>query len=57
VFDAVQENTTLYDDSCDPICRIACDKPKESYNLYKDVLLSDFVVCPHDTNIYHVWMG
>lgn len=37
---------------------IACNKLKESYNLYKDVLLGDYVfVHRSNTNIYPMWMG
>lgn len=59
MFDIVQEETTLEDDSkFELFCGIAHYKLKESYNPYIGVFLSDFVfVCPLYTNIYHVWMG
>jgi hypothetical protein len=37
---------------------VARDKPKESFNPYRDVLLGDFVlVRPSDPDLYPIWMG
>lgn len=53
MFDAIQNDMTPKNDSKDPLCGIAHDKPRESYNSYRDVLLGDFVLaCPLDTYIY-----
>ena len=58
MFDVVQEDTTPKDDSKDPFHVIKRDKPKESCNPYRDVLLGDFIlVCPPHTNIYLMWIG
>ena len=58
MFDTIQEDTTPKDDSKDSFYIVACDKPKESYKPYRDVLLVDFVlVCPPHTNIYVMWIG
>lgn len=55
MFDIVQEDMTLDDDSRYPFYEIACDKPRGFYNPHKDVFLVYFVlVCPLETNIYHV---
>jgi len=56
--DPVQTDTTPEDVPIDPFCGVARDKPKESYNPYRDVLLGDFVlVRPSDPDLYPVWMG
>lgn len=56
MFDAIQVDTTLQDDSSDPFYGIACDKPIESYDPYKYVFLGDFVFV-HPLYIYRVYMG
>lgn len=50
--DPIQTNTTPDDDFIDLFYGVGCDIPNESYNPYKDVMLSDFVFCPLDTNVY-----
>lgn len=39
MFDTIQEDTTLENDSIDPFYGIASNKPGESNNPYKDVIL------------------
>ena len=51
----IQEDTTLEDDSIDPFYGIAGNKPRESDNPHKHVVLGNFIIFhPPDTCIYHV---